>query len=520
MQGSYTTWLVALSYGIAIVASYAVLDIAERIAATRGRARTIWLAGGAVALGTGIWSMHFTGMLAFVLPFAVNYDLLLVLASLLVAIAAAAAMLLTIARRDRSPRTLLLAGLLAGTGIAAMHYLGMAAMVMPATLTYRPLLVVVSLAIAVGASIAALWLAFRFSGDDRTPQRRLAMLGSALVMALAITGMHYTGMTAAHFHPLASAVGSSGDKMTTLVLAVSVAIATLLLLGIALISTLVDRRMRAQASQLVRAQEQYASLFARNPEAVFALDRDGQCTDANPAATALTNQSVATLAGRRFGELIAPADSDVLQACFAAALTGSSQSCTLVLLRADHQPSDIALTLVPVVLDETIVGVYAIARDITSLNQATHALHLREAELLQVTQQQKHLLEAIRILSTPILPIAPGVLIMPLVGSLSIERSVQATEQLLLAVERQQARAVILDVTGVAVIDTAVASHLLTTIDAVRLLGATSIVVGVSPEIAQTIVQLGIDLRTLRTERDLQAGIARAMLIHVLPATR
>lgn len=143
--------------------SYTALDFVGRVFSTVGRARRVWLAGGSLAMGTGIWSMHFTGMLAFLMPVTVRYDAVVTLLSMAIAILASGLALFVVSRESMGVRRLLLAGLVMGIGIASMHYTGMATMRTQATTGYDPLLFATSVLIAVSASVAALWLAFRFS---------------------------------------------------------------------------------------------------------------------------------------------------------------------------------------------------------------------------------------------------------------------------------------------------------------------------------------------------------------------
>src|SRR5580698_7632007 len=124
LAGSYDYRLVALSVFIAMIASYAALDLGGRVTASRGRLRLIWLTGGASAMGTGIWSMHYIGMLAWDLPVAVVYDWPMVLLSLLAAVFASAIALFVVSRKELSGVSIGVGGLLMGSGIAAMHYIG------------------------------------------------------------------------------------------------------------------------------------------------------------------------------------------------------------------------------------------------------------------------------------------------------------------------------------------------------------------------------------------------------------
>ena len=262
LAASWDPRLVALSYMVAVFASYSALDLAGKVTATRGRARIAWLAGGAFAMGTGIWSMHFTGMLAFKMPMPVTYNVPITLLSMTIAIAASALALFTVSRTTMRISQFLIAGFVMGIGIASMHYTGMAAMQMPATISYDPPLFTLSVLIAIATSIAALWLAFQFSVPSSAGGRWLwAKGGSALVMGAAIVGMHYTGMAAANFVETHESTAGASSGINTLALGFGIGIATLLILGLALVSSIVDRRFSVQAAKLEKNERRYESLF-------------------------------------------------------------------------------------------------------------------------------------------------------------------------------------------------------------------------------------------------------------------
>ena len=236
MSGTYNPLLVFVSFVVAFLASYTAVELSGRISSLQqARRRTSWLVGGALAMGIGIWSMHFIGMLAFALPIPVGYDLSTTAASLLIAVWVSFLALSTVTRGTLSRVRLGAAGILMGLGIAGMHYTGMAAMQMSPPIRYTFWILMASVAIAIAASIAALWIAFTL----RTPEQQnlvFKRLGSAMVMGLAITGMHYTGMDAANFE--AGSICLAADKLDTnwLALLVStssftVLIGTLVFLG-------------------------------------------------------------------------------------------------------------------------------------------------------------------------------------------------------------------------------------------------------------------------------------------------
>jgi PAS domain S-box-containing protein len=229
MTGTYNLALVALSYLVTTLAAYVALNLASRMYLARGRVATYWLVGGALAMGTGIWSMHFIGMLAFQLPVPTSYDIAIALLSLLIAVLVSGFALFTIDRGELTGRRLIASGVLMGAGIAGTHYTGMASLRMYPPISYDLPLLTLSLVIAVAASIAALWLVFRLRSASVTHvvQKRIA---SALVMGLAIAGMHYTGMAAATFD--AGSVSRVGpQQVSTVWLATTIACCTVLLLA-------------------------------------------------------------------------------------------------------------------------------------------------------------------------------------------------------------------------------------------------------------------------------------------------
>ena len=267
MSGTYNEVLVLFSLLVAILASYTALDMAGRVTTTRGTsAARWWLAGGALAMGLGIWSMHFVGMLAFDLPIPLGYDLAITLYSMLAAVGVSAFALWLVSRPDLPMRLLCLGAVLMGAGIAVMHYIGMAALRMQPGIDYDPLWFALSIVIAVVASGAALWIAFHLRRGHRRHGMRLI---AAVVMGFAIVGMHYTGMAAARF-PADSWCGAARDGgVPAQWLAVLVVVATVAIMGIALIVSVLDRQMhlrtRHLAISLARANEELVQAALHDP---------------------------------------------------------------------------------------------------------------------------------------------------------------------------------------------------------------------------------------------------------------
>jgi len=248
----YDIPLVIVSLLVAILASYTALDMTERINTTKGNASRWWFIGGAFAMGVGIWSMHFIGMLAFRLPIALGYDVTITLISLIIAIAVSGFALWQVTKPTLPLQRLLLAALIMGTGIAAMHYTGMVAMRMQPGIEYQTGLFITSIIIAISASGAALWIAFKLK--NTIPHVMLARAGAALIMGIAIVGMHYTGMAAAQF-PLGSICIAAGKGASLDSLAIMVIMGAVGILLIALLISIFDSRLESRTALLAKSLE-------------------------------------------------------------------------------------------------------------------------------------------------------------------------------------------------------------------------------------------------------------------------
>lgn len=294
LVGSYDYRLVVLSVLISVLASYAALDIAGRVAATRGRSRVAWLVGGAGAMGSGIWSMHYIGMLAFSLPIVIYYDWPTVGMSLLCAVFASGIALFAVSRQQMGLLQSVLGSLAMGSGIAGMHYVGMAAMRLPAMCSYSPGLVALSVILAVLISLVALRLTFNLRGEGQG--KSWQKVGSALIMGAAIPVMHYTGMAAASFTPSTKAPELAHAVEISSLGTAGIVMVTAIVLGGAVLTSVVDRRFSAQASAL-EFERRYRLLV----EAVQVIIwRKNLCS----TAFSFVNQEAETLLGYPLGQWI------------------------------------------------------------------------------------------------------------------------------------------------------------------------------------------------------------------------
>jgi PAS domain S-box-containing protein len=287
--GSYDYRLVALSISISILAAYASFDLAGRVSKSEGALRTAWLSGGAVAMGIGIWSMHYVGMEAFRLPIPVAYDWPTVLVSLLAAILSSGVALFIVKGKTLGAVETVIGSLAMGGGIAGMHYIGMRAMRISANCEYDMGLVSASILLAVVISSVALRLDFALKNDASIWGAR--KIGAALVMGTAISSMHYVGMAAVRFLPespshkgdLAHAVSVSSLGLTSLIVAVIV------ILSIAIVAAVNERRFAIQSEHLEEGKSLLQAVFDNITEGVVIVDRDRNIIQANQPAVSLLN---------------------------------------------------------------------------------------------------------------------------------------------------------------------------------------------------------------------------------------
>ncbi|WP_326696946.1 hypothetical protein OG909_06185 [Streptomyces sp. NBC_01754] len=190
-----------------------------------GAARAGWLALGATSTGTGVWTMHFVAMLGFAVEETpVGYDRALTFAGLGVAVGMSGVGIFVVGHRGATRMAVVTGGTVTGLGVASMHYLGMAGMIFEGRFAYDTLMVVLSVVIAVVAATGALWAAVRAHGF-------LPNLAASVVMAVAVSGMHYTGMAALHVHLDPDALPVAGDEPASLLLPMLVGPGCFLLLA-------------------------------------------------------------------------------------------------------------------------------------------------------------------------------------------------------------------------------------------------------------------------------------------------
>lgn len=291
---SYDISLVLLSVVIAILTSYAALSLSSRILKLSGWVLRYWIFAGSLAMGVGIWAMHFIGMLAFHGPVPLAYNIPITIGSLFVAVLASYVALYLL-QKGLTKQWLIVGALVMGLGIIVMHYVGMAAIKMVPPITYNPVLVGFSVVIAILASGISLWLASKQTAILLHFSDRVRKISSSIIMGVAISGMHYTGMKASIFHPASVCISGhlsvGQDGLATMVAFISIA---LLILSI----VVSHFGIRTNTSRVKTELQLGSGLFDMMAEGVMITDHDHQILSVNPFFTQITGYSSEEVIGK------------------------------------------------------------------------------------------------------------------------------------------------------------------------------------------------------------------------------
>ncbi|WP_188067882.1 EAL domain-containing protein [Brevibacillus brevis] len=363
LDQSYSMTLVFLSYFISAMASYTALDLGARLHYAKGRGRVFWLCAGAVSMGLGIWAMHFVAMLALHLPIAVEYDNLIVFFSIVLAVLSSALTLWIVSEQSMSKTRVVKGSVVIGTGIAGMHYTGMAAMMMNAVILYDWLWFTVSIFVAILFSMVALILTFQLRSVD--PVEGLwRKIFAGLLMGASITGMHYTGMYAttfvAHEHMTIAVIPYDDSGL----IATMIGIVSVLILVVTLASVYVDKQFAGKTLRVLESDQRYKSLFEHNYDGVIFYSIDGTQSVMNPEAMRLTKEQSLPL--KKLMTMCTTTDAELISTHFTNAVQGEAGNCDITLTTSEGRQLHLNMTHTPVFVDQQITGVFMIVRDITN----------------------------------------------------------------------------------------------------------------------------------------------------------
>lgn len=387
MEYKFNPLLVTLSILVAIFASYVALNIANNLNQAKGRARAFWLTCGALAMGVGIWSMHFVGMLAFEMPgMAMAYDVPLMVLSILVAIGASALGLYIVSRPVVPFGSILTGGIAMAAAISGMHYIGMFSMRMSARIVWNPYLVVLSVLIALAASFGALFVLVRQRGQGR---RSWELPLASVVMGIAVSGMHYTGMFAGSYVHTPEDPIESSHLLVSSGLTLAVMAMTILILALALASSVGQRlwqsRSRKAAESLSVSEEKFRHLVeAVKDYAIFMLDPSGYITTWNMGAERITGYPASEVIGGHVSMFYPPEDIEnrTLEKELSTAATTGHFEGEGRRLRKDGRIYVASIVLSPLFGgDGTVIGYSKVVRDITADKASERRMRLLNDEL-------------------------------------------------------------------------------------------------------------------------------------------
>jgi PAS domain S-box-containing protein len=375
MAGSYNYGLVALSILIAILGSYATINLAGRVKASHGGSRLYWRIGGATAMAIGTWAMHYTGMLAFRLPVPVLYDWPTSFLSFLPSLLASAVALVVVIRPKMESRRAFVAGFFIGGGIAALHYTAMASMRFQGMHRYSPALVTLSVLLAMLFALLSVWLTFLFR--DEPSGWKLRKFGSVFLMGTAIWAMHYTGMASASFMKSATAPDLSHAVKISSLGATGIGAVAVTVLAVALLTATLDR--------LQKGKILLDELFEQAPQGVALMSADYRVVRVNREFTQLFGYGPEEIIGRPLRELIVPDElQDEVQKFDDMLARGGRVETEAIRRRKDGSSLYVSIVHVPVSLPGGEVVRYAIYRDITERKQAEQSLQQAHSRLESV----------------------------------------------------------------------------------------------------------------------------------------
>lgn len=333
--------------------------------------------------------MHFIGMLALRLPFPTSYQLIWTLVSQIIAICSSFAAIILVSRGTLSLGRFILAGTFMGGGIASMHYVGMAAIESDYAIHYKLVPFVLSVLIAILVSYWALMLTLRAQNRNGARRREAGKWPGAALLGIAVSGMHYVGMTAAHFAEAPSSGPRANPTDNTVLLALTVEPGTLslwvgvtvsVLIGLLIAGAFIDRRLAVESAQFSLLQ--FEALFNGNPDLVCALTLDGRLMQMNRAAEQISGYASEELLLRSARSLLAPERAEQLEVCFEKVREGDPQTFETVLVHKGGRAVHLSVTAIPVVSGSQVAAIMVIGKDRTM--QKHNEEMMRKADKLSI----------------------------------------------------------------------------------------------------------------------------------------
>lgn len=371
--GSYNYWIVALSIFIASFAAYSALDLTSRVIHSTGWKRRIWLYVGSFVMSLGIWSMHFVGMVAFQMDMPMVYDQWLMILSFAAAYIGSFIAFFTINMKSRlNNRRLITAGLFMGGSISAMHYIGMAAME-GMTISYDYALFSLSILVAVIASMTALKIFYELALMEASPKLFLYKMLSAVLMGIAISGMHYIGMNAASFSGEVDHVHTGGIDLTTTAIIVSAFIVMIQCFFV--VGAFTDRQLASKTALLSDNEHRYQSLLDHSIDAIFTTDLHGNFTKMNKSGSKLIGIPEYKWKNVSLASVFSGEEMDHVSYQFRKVVSEEKPSSFDSIIHSKDQAVHLNTTLIPMYLGSELEGIHGIVRDISAQVEAEEEIH-------------------------------------------------------------------------------------------------------------------------------------------------
>lgn len=362
---SYNYQLILVAFLIASLASYTCLNLFRRFKFTRGIIKLIFLIGGSLSIGLGIWSMHFVSILALNITVRITYNLTLLLISIMIPILFSFLSLFYISKNVSNRFRLMIGSIVLGWGIGAMHYTGMAAIEMDAKITYNPILVVLSIMIGCLASYFAFWF-FTIKQKIELFHKLIA----SFLLGGAIFSVHYVSIVGTTFY-FSNTANYSNSMIDQYFLGISISFASVFILGFTLTAIFIDRR-------LIELLTHHHSLFENNSDIVILLGKDGKIKRANSSINQITNHHSDDYKNRHFLDFIAEDDKEKSIEFFNRCMSGETIEYEIRVLKAVDLPITLLVKSTPLIIENELRGIYVIAKDITEKKKSD--LSLKQSE--------------------------------------------------------------------------------------------------------------------------------------------
>jgi len=384
IQGTHSLGLVLLSILIAMLASYAAFGLSKKLNGDQlSWQQYTWWSIGALVLGIGIWAMHFVAMLAFQLPMVVNYELWMTFISVVPAILASAVVLRSNTHNNKKLQNLLLKALLMGSGIGAMHYIGMAAMHMEGSMLYRPSIFILSVLAAV--ILAGLSLKLKLWIETQLEQKRLSdvfLIGAAMLMGLAIAIMHYIAMAATYFFP-GEDVNIKQQSMQADDLGWLIGLVMIGIIGVLVFAVRISQRLEL-ITKLEESEAYIKAIINNTAEGIITINKEGLIKTFNPAAEYIFGYTAQDVIGKNVSLLLPLGEQELHHQYIQQSTMTSSrvinQVRELKARKKDGSLFYLELNIAPMLVNGE-KGFVGITRDITARKQAEHKIALNEERL-------------------------------------------------------------------------------------------------------------------------------------------